>query len=110
MSLPTVSFNDPAAPYPGIDEDRFDGMAEMGHVRRGCWVFGLLAEHEDCAGWDRGRIQALYDQVHQAWEEYGYLASRLPPAYRERHICIHHAAVRRAREFGEDHWRQRWSV
>lgn len=52
----------------------------MGHVRRGGWVFGLLAEHEDCAGWDRCRIQALYGQVHQAWEKCGYLASRLPPA------------------------------
>jgi hypothetical protein len=54
-------------------------MAEMGHVRHGCWVFGLLAEHKDCAGWDRGRFQALCDQMHQAWEEYDYLASRLPP-------------------------------
>lgn len=27
ISLPSVSFNDPTAPYPGIDEDRFDGMS-----------------------------------------------------------------------------------
>jgi hypothetical protein len=89
--------------YPGIDHDRYGGMTDIGKIIRDAWVFGLLPESEGCAGWDYGRLETLYDKVHQAWQQHGHLVSRLPADLRERHERIHGAAVARARELG-------WSV
>ena len=86
--------------YSGIHEDRFGGMTPTGTIIRDAWVFGILPEEETCAGWTPHQLQDLYDKVHQAWEPYGHLVSRLPPELRERHSRIYEAAVQRAREQG----------
>lgn len=86
--------------YPGIHNDRFGGMTDIGRIIRDAWVFGLLPETETCEGWDYGRIESLYDRVHTAWAPYGHLASRLPPELRARHERIYAAALQRARELG----------
>lgn len=89
-------------PYPGIHNDRFGGMTDIGKIIRDAWVFGIIPESEDCAGWDAGRLENLYDQVYAAWESYGHLASQLPEELRERHERIHGAALERARQAGWD--------
>jgi len=86
--------------YPGLYQDHYGGMTDVGRIIMDAWVFGLLPEGETCAGWDRGRLQALYDKVHAAWEPYGHLVSRLPEALRARHARIYEAAVARARAAG----------
>jgi len=86
--------------YPGIDQDRYGGMSDVGNIIRDAWVFGLIPESETCAGWDHGRLDQLYARVHEAWAPYGHLVSRLPPDLRERHERIFGEAVRRARELG----------
>ncbi len=86
--------------YPGIDQDKYGGMSDVGKIIRDAWVFGLLPETETCAGWNYGALQQLYDQVYAAWEEYGHLVSRLPPELLERHGRIHGEAVKRAKALG----------
>jgi len=87
-------------PYMGIDEDYFGGMTPTGTLIRDAWVFGLLPETETCQGWTYDRMELLYDQVHQAWQPYGHLVSRLPPELRERHTRIFEGAIARARAQG----------
>ena len=89
--------------YPGIHNDRFGGMTDIGKIIRDAWVFGLLPETETCAGWNHGRLEVLYDKVHKAWAPYGHRVSELPPELRERHARIYAEALARARELG-------WSV
>lgn len=89
--------------YPGIQDDVYGGMTDIGRIIRDAWVFGLLPETETCEGWDRARFDELYARVHAAWEPYGHLASRLPSELRARHERIYAEAVARARELG-------WSV
>lgn len=91
---------DKSRTYVGLDQDISGGMTPTGTIIRDAWVFGLLPEGETCAGWSLDRIQALYDKVTDAWAPFGHLASRLPPALRERHHAIYEAAIRRARELG----------
>ncbi len=86
--------------YAGIDKDAYGGMTDIGKIIRDAWVFGLLPETETCAGWEHGRIEMLYGQVHDAWKPYGHLASRLPDELRERHARIYGAAIEKAREEG----------
>jgi hypothetical protein len=86
--------------YPGIDEDKFAGMTDVGHIIRDAWVFEIIAEEETCAGWDLGRLEQLYEQVHQAWAPYGHLVSRLPPELRARHDRIYSEALQRAKALG----------
>lgn len=78
-------------------------MTDIGRIVRDAWVFGLIPESETCAGWDYGRIEALYDRVHAEWSKYGHLASRLPRDLQERHRRIYDDAMARARAAG-------WSV
>jgi len=75
-------------------------MTPTGTIIRDAWVFGILPEGENCTGWSLDRIQMLYDQVTEAWAPYGHLASRLPPALRERHQAIYEAAIQRAKALG----------
>jgi hypothetical protein len=75
-------------------------MTPTGNIVRDAWIFGLLSEDEDCAGWTVQGIEALYDKVSAAWAPYGHLASRLPPELRDRHARIYAAAVERARAQG----------
>lgn len=86
--------------YAGWREDRDGGLTAWGRVVMDAWVFGLLPESEDCAGWEQGRLQGLYERVHKAWESYGHLPSQLPPELRERHARIYAAAMERASASG----------
>jgi hypothetical protein len=86
--------------YQGLKQETKGGMTPTGNIVRDAWVFGLIPEEEDCAGWTIQGIEALYDKVSAAWAPFGYLASRLPPELRERHARIYGAAVARARAEG----------
>jgi hypothetical protein len=86
--------------YPGIDGDRFGGMTDVGRIIRDAWVLGVLPESETCTDWSFGRLQQLYDEVTDAWQPYGHLASRLPDEMRERHRRIQAEALRKARAAG----------
>ncbi len=86
--------------YPGIHNDVYGGMTDLGHIVRDAWVFGLLPETETCEGWERPQFDELYARVHAAWEPYAHLASRLPPELRARHERIYAEAVQRARALG----------
>ena len=86
--------------YPGIHQDIFGGMTDIGAIIKDAWALGILPETETCEGWPYTRFQDLYDRVARAWEPYGHLASRLPPELCERYLRIHAQAVRRAREMG----------
>jgi hypothetical protein len=86
--------------YEGIDKQPGGAMTATANIIRDAWVFGLLPEDETCEGWTVQRIDALYDQVSEAWRPYGHLASRLPPDLRERHARIYSAAIERARAAG----------
>ncbi len=88
--------------YEGIHNDPLGAMNPTGNIIRDAWVFELIPEAEDCAGWTRQRLEALYGQVSSAWEPYGHLASRLPPELRSRHQRIYAEAIRRARDKGWD--------
>ena len=86
--------------YPGLGEDDNGGLTPMGKIVLDARVFELVPEEEECRGWDQGRMQMLYDQVHAAWEPYGHLPSRLPEPLRERHQRIYREAVERAQAAG----------
>jgi hypothetical protein len=86
--------------YAGIDNDDYGGMTPAGTIIRDAWVFGILPREETCRGWSPERLQGLYEQVWQAWEPYGHLASRLPPELAERHRQIHDEAIARAKSLG----------
>jgi hypothetical protein len=90
----------PKKTYCGIHNDIYGGMTPTGNIIRDAWVFGIIPEEETCEGWLIAGIDSLYDKVSEAWEPYGNLASRLPPALRERHQRIYADAVTRARELG----------
>lgn len=89
--------------YPGVHDDHYGGMTDIGKIVRDAWVFGLIPETETCAGWDHGRIEKLYDRVHDEWMKHGHRVGNLPVELRERHERIYAEAFRRARELG-------WSV
>jgi len=86
--------------YVGLDQEEHGGMSPTGTMIRDAWVFGILPEGEDCAGWSYDRLQEVYDKVTEAWMPYGHLASRLPEELRQRHHAIFEKAVRRAKELG----------
>ncbi|MBK5968141.1 MULTISPECIES: hypothetical protein [Thiorhodovibrio] len=86
--------------YLGLEQDSYGGMTPTGTIVRDAQVFGLIPESENCAGWSVDRIQTLYDQVSDAWQPYGHLASRLPEELRERHQRIFAAAIAHARTLG----------
>jgi hypothetical protein len=88
--------------YQGLTKEPMGGMTPTGNIIRDAWVFGLIPEEQDCAGWTIQGIEALYDKVSAAWGPYGHLASRLPPDLAERHARIYAAAVARAKAEGWD--------
>ena len=87
--------------YPGLHQDTH-GMTVLGRVVLDGWLFGLIPESEDCAGWDLQRMQKLMNEVEARWDEYGNLPSRLPPELRERHTQLYDRATERARQRGWD--------
>jgi hypothetical protein len=88
--------------YQGLTNEPMGGMTPTGNIIRDAWVFGLIPEDQDCAGWTIQGIEALYDKVSAAWAPFGHLASRLPPDLRERHARIYAAAVAQAKAEGWD--------
>ncbi len=88
--------------YPGIDKDVHGGMTDIGRIIRDAWLFGILDENETCTGWSYQQINQLYDQVTQAWQPYGHLASNLPADLRTRHAEIQSHAIQLARDRGWD--------
>ena len=88
--------------YPGINNDHFGGMTPIGTIIRDAWVFGILAEDENCENWSHDRLQIVHDQTKTEWDKYGCLVSNLPEELRQRHKHIFDAAIVRAREMGWD--------
>ncbi len=86
--------------YPGIHNDHFGGMTDLGRIIRDAWVFGVLPESETGEGWERSQFDSLYAKVHDAWEPYGHLVGHLPPDLRARHERIYAEAVKQARALG----------
>ena len=85
--------------YVGLHKDHH-GITQMGRIVMDAWVFGLLPETEDCAGWEIGRLQLLMDKINMEWDKYAGLPSRLPPDLRQRHADIYTRATLTAREKG----------
>jgi len=81
--------------YAGLGSDSH-GLTPTGRVVLDARVFGLIAESEDCAGWDLGRIQALMTRVELEWDRHGGLPSTLPPDLADRHRRIYDAVIRAA--------------
>ena len=88
--------------YVGLENDLFGGMTDQGRIIRDAWVFGILPESEDCAGWTLGQVQGLYEKVYAEWEKYGHIPSRLPEDLRVRYVQVYELAVKRARAHGWD--------
>jgi hypothetical protein len=88
------------ATYAGVDQEDNHGMTLTARIIRDAWVFGILPEGNTFAGKTVGDLQNLFEQVHQAWEPYGQLPSRLPPELAQRHGRIHDEAVQRAKAAG----------
>ena len=87
--------------YPGFYQDSH-GMTALSRVVLDAWLFGLLPESEDCAGWDLQRMQKLMGEVEQEWDKYGNLPSFLPPELRQRHAELYDTATERAKSRGWD--------
>lgn len=87
--------------YCGYREDKH-GITQLGRIVLDGWLFGLIAETEDCAGWELGRMQALMDRVEKEWDKYGNLPSRLPDDLRRRHAELYERATAEARGRGWD--------
>jgi len=86
--------------YAGLSADPYGGMNPTGNIIRDAWVFGIIPETEECAGWTVQGIESLYDKVSAAWAPYGHRVSSLPPELGERHARIYAAAVEQARRQG----------
>ncbi len=85
--------------YVGLRQDGH-GLTQLGRIVIDAWVFGLIPETEDCAGWDLGRMQTLMERVDAEWDKYGNLPSRLPPDLRERHATLYARIMEEARRKG----------
>ncbi|MDQ5766918.1 hypothetical protein [Thiothrix subterranea] len=88
--------------YEGLHNDKQFGMSPVGRLIRDAWVFGLLPDTEQCAGWSAGMLQNLYEKVHAEWMKYGHLPSRLPPELQQRHSELHSHAISEAKAKGWD--------
>jgi len=64
--------------YAGLHNDQNGGMTHWGQMVKDAWVFGLIPDTEDCAGWTDGQLQVLYEKI---WGRMGKVcASAEPPA------------------------------
>ena len=75
-------------------------MTHFGQMVRDGWVFGIIPETQDCANWDAGQMQLLYEKVYAEWEKYAHLPSRLPDELRVRHEKIYQDAIAHAKANG----------
>ena len=87
--------------YAGFHQDKH-GMTQLGRIVLDGWLFGLIPESEDCAGWDLGCMPMLMEKVQAEWDKYANLPSRLPMELRERHAEIYARALVQARDKGWD--------
>jgi hypothetical protein len=88
--------------YVGLYNDDNFGMTHWGQMVKDAWVFGLIPDTEDCAGWSAGQMQVLYERIWAEWEKYAHLPSRLPEALQQRYLRIHQEAIERAKSKGWD--------
>lgn len=88
--------------YAGLHNDDNGGMTNLGQIVKDGWVFGFIPDSEDCAGWNAGQMQNLYEQTHAEWEKYGHLPSHLPPDLLARYMRIQQAAIAEAKARGWD--------
>ncbi len=88
--------------YVGLRNDENGGMTDLGQMVKDGWVFGLIPDAEDCANWDAGQMQALYEKVYAEWEKYAHLPSHLPDELRVRHAKIYQDAIAHAKANGWD--------
>lgn len=88
--------------YIGLDNDRDGGLTLLGRLVLDARLFGLIPDDETCAGWDRGRLQGLMEQVNAKWDQHGGIPSRLPDDLRSRHSAIYEQQMSRARAQGWD--------
>jgi len=88
--------------YAGLTNDENCGMTHFGQMVKDAWVFGLIPDSEDCAGWDNGQMQVLYERICEQWEPYANLPSRLPKELLERHTLIYREAISYAKANGWD--------
>lgn len=86
--------------YIGIEQDKNNGLTNLGRIVRDAWVFGILPETETCAGWDHTQMQTLYEKVYAAWAPYGHLPSRLPDELQKKHTRIYDEAIAAAKANG----------
>jgi hypothetical protein len=87
--------------YVGFHQDKH-GITQLGRIVLDGWLFGLIPEDEDCAGWEVGRMQDLMERVQSEWDKYGNLPSRLPDELRQRHADIYGRAMQLAKNKGWD--------
>jgi len=87
--------------YAGLEQDSH-GITQLGRIVLDARVFGLIADEENCAGWNLQRMQVLASQVEARWDDYGNLPSRLPDDLRARHAEFYARATERARARGWD--------
>ena len=87
--------------YAGFHHDKH-GITQLGRIVLDAWLFGLVPESEDCAGWNLGRMQGLMERVQAEWDKYGNLPSRLPPELARRHAELYDRAMLDARDKGWD--------
>jgi len=88
--------------YVGLNNDTYGGLTPTGNIIKDAWLFDILPQDQTCEGWTLGQIQAIYEQVSDAWEPYGHMVSQLPEELKSRHQDIYDKAVKRARELGWD--------
>ncbi len=88
--------------YSGLKNDENDGMTHLGQMVKDGWVFGFIPDTEDCAGWDSGQMQSLYDKICNEWKKYANLPSMLPEDLRKRHAKIYEDAIKFAKVNGWD--------
>ena len=86
--------------YVGIDKDEGKGMSPTAKIIRDAWAFGLIPEDETCEGWMAHQIEALWAQVDEEWEKYGFRVAAMPEELRERYMAIQNAAFERAKAAG----------
>lgn len=86
--------------YVGLDQDIHGGMTDIGRIVRDAQAFGLIPDHETCAGWTAQGIEKLWERVQQCWREYGFSVSHFPAELRARYVALQESAIARAREQG----------
>lgn len=86
--------------YSGLKNDANGGMTHFGKMVKDGWLFGLIPDTEDCAGWDNGQMQNLYDKACAEWEKYANLPSLLPDGLKQRHTKIYQDAINYAKANG----------